>query len=370
MKYPVDGSLRVGLTYDLATEHLAQGASEEEVAEFDSEDTIEALYLALEQMGHRPDRIGGIHSLTRRLARGDKWDLVFNIAEGKSGTARESQVPALLDAYEIPYTFSDPLVLALTLHKGHAKAVARAAGVPTADYHIVHTVEDIGSCSLALPIFAKPIAEGTSRGITADSVITDRGQLDAVSRSLLECYAQPVLLEAYLPGREFTVGILGSGSDAECLGSLEIFLIGDADRGVYSYRNKKQFVGKVEYQLVTVDTDPLLADVERVALQAWVALGCRDAGRVDIRLDANGQPCFIEVNPLAGLNPTVSDLSILVRQSGFGYQALIEGIMRSASARLSERAVQTASEIPRGIVPPELMYQNLERDLIFPAELV
>jgi D-alanine-D-alanine ligase len=326
--------LRVGLTYDLASEHLSQGASEEDVAEFDADETIVALCTALQQMGHQPERIGGIRSLTEQLAAGRRWDLVFNIAEGKHGAARESQVPALLDAFEIPYTFSDPLVLGVALHKGHAKAVVRSRGVPTADYHLVRSPSDIAKCSLTYPIFAKPVAEGTSKGITADSIITEPDRLGPTCLRMLERYAQPVLLETYLPGREFTVGILGTGQAARTLGTLEVHLVGDADVGVYSYRNKKQFVGKVEYRLLRPEADPVVREVEAVALRAWDVLECRDAGRVDIRLDASDKPCFIEVNPLAGLNPEISDLAILVRQSGQGYQSLIEGIMESAIQRL------------------------------------
>ncbi len=328
------GPLRVGLTYDLASEHLAQGASEEDVAEFDRDETVEALCGALSNMGHQPERIGGILALTQRLAAGSRWDLVFNIAEGKHGAARESQVPALLDAFEIPYTFSDPLVLGVALHKGHAKAIARSRGVATADYHLVRSLEDIRDCPLAFPIFAKPVAEGTSKGITSDSIISEPALLAETCSRLLERYAQPVLLEEYLPGREFTVGVLGTGQSARTLGALEVLLVGDADVGVYSYRNKKQFEGKVEYRLVRPERDPVVAATEAVALEAWKALDCRDGGRVDVRLNAAGVPCFIEVNPLAGLNPEISDLAILVRQSGFGYQALIEGIMASAMRRV------------------------------------
>lgn len=330
--------LRVGLTYDLASEHLAHGASEEDVAEFDRDETIEALCAALGRMGHLPERIGGIRSLTQHLAAGARWDLVFNIAEGQRGAARESQVPALLDAFGVPYTFSDPLVLAVALHKGYAKAIVQTHGVPTAAYHVVGRCDELAGCRLEFPLFAKPVAEGTSKGITADSIITGPERLESICSNLLERYAQPVLLEEYLPGREFTVGILGTGQAARPLGTLEVHLVGDADVGVYSYRNKKQFEGKVEYDRVRPDLDPVVSATEAVAVHAWRALGCRDAGRVDVRLDATGRPCFIEVNPLAGLNPEISDLAILVRKTGFGYQALIEGIVHSACSRAGIRA--------------------------------
>jgi D-alanine-D-alanine ligase len=325
--------LRVGLTFDLASALRTQTSSEEDLAEFDSEETVDGIEQAIRAMGHVPIRIGGVESLVRELAAGQRWDLVFNIAEGRYGTARESQVPALLDAFGINYTFSDPLVLALALHKAHAKTIARAAGVPTADFRLIEQLRDLDDLQLGYPLFAKPVAEGTSKGISAKSIIQSEAQLRAVCQALLARYQQPVLVEAYLPGREFTVGVLGTGSGARSLGALEVFLVGDADVGVYSYRNKKEFVGKVEYQHLSSATDPLIAQVEAVALAAYRSLGCRDAGRVDVRLDAQQKPCFIEVNPLAGLNPQVSDLAILVGKTGFGYPALIQSILREALTR-------------------------------------
>ena len=327
-------AMRVGLTYDLASDYRSLGASEEDVAEFDREDTIEGIEQSLRAMGHISERIGGIRKLAAELVTGRRWDLVFNIAEGCYGAARESQVPALLDAYQIPYTFSDPLVLAVALHKAHAKTLVRAAGVRTADYQLIAAPDDLERVKLTFPLFAKPVAEGTSRGITAKSVVRNDCHLRTLCSELLNQYKQPVLLESYLPGREFTVGILGTGSRARSLGSLEVYMIGDADMGIYTYRNKKDFTSKVEYRWIEPANDPTVAAVEAVALSAWHTLGCRDAGRVDIRLDDLGRPCFIEVNPLAGLNPIISDLAILVRQSGLGYQALIEGIVNEAAARL------------------------------------
>ena len=330
--------LHVGLTFDLADEHRITSSTDEELAEFDSEETILGIEQAIANMGHCTRRIGSIQSLVQALAQGKRWDLVFNIAEGRFGSARESQVPALLDAYSIPYTFSDPLVLGIALHKGHAKAVARAAGVPTADYRLIERIGDLEPNALRFPVFAKPVAEGTSKGISKDSIVRSPAELRRVCCDLLDRFAQPVLLETYLPGREFTVGVLGTGTHVRCLGSLEVLLVGDADVGVYSYRNKKQFVGKVEYRWQRPEADSTIESVESVALAAYRALGCRDAGRVDVRLAADGQPCFIEVNPLPGLNPAVSDLAILVKQTGLGYAELIAAIVREATERCPVKA--------------------------------
>ncbi len=327
-------SLRVGLTFDLASTERTAGLSEEDLAEFDSEETIDGIEQALVALGHHPIRIGGIRALVRELALGRSWDLVFNIAEGRHGSARESQVPALLDAYGIGYTFSDPLVLAVSLHKAHAKNIVRSAGIPTAEYRLIERVGQLEHLGLDLPLFAKPVAEGTSKGISSQSIIGTHEQLRAVCEALLARFRQPVLVETYLPGREFTTGIIGTGGGARPLGTLEVLLVGDADVGVYSYRNKKQFVGKVEYRYLSAANESVIREVEGVALAAYRALGCRDAGRVDVRLDARARPCFIEVNPLPGLNHDVSDLAILVKQTGLGYTALIGAILDEARGRL------------------------------------
>src|SRR6266487_388473 len=150
--------MRIGLTYDLRQEYLAAGFSEEETAEFDRPDTVAHLETALQQLGHEMDRIGHARQLIARLANGDDWDLVFNIAEGLSGVAREAQVPAILDVYGIAYTFSDPLVMALTLHKGLTKTVVAAGGVPTPPFVVVESESEVASLASSMPLFVKPVA--------------------------------------------------------------------------------------------------------------------------------------------------------------------------------------------------------------------
>jgi D-alanine-D-alanine ligase len=325
--------MRVGLTYDLKDDYKNSGLSEEALAELDREDTIVGIEGAVQAAGHETVRIGSAPRLVERLARGERFDLVFNIAEGLSGAARESQVPAILDVYGIPYTFSDPLVLAVALHKGLAKHVSRAAGVPTADFVVVETLADLERVDLAYPLFVKPVAEGTSKGVTPASLVWDPSGLRASTRDLLEKFRQPVLVERYLSGREFTVGIVGTGDQAEVLGSIEVLLLAGAEQGIYSYENKQRWEGKVTYRVGNAREDDEVRRAESVALAAWRALGCRDAGRVDIRSDDAGQPCFIEVNPLAGLNPEISDLAILIKEHGIPYEALIRRILESAITR-------------------------------------
>jgi len=329
--------MRVGLTYDLRTEYLAAGFGEEETAEFDRPDTVEAIEHALASLGHHPVRIGHVRQLVDRLARGERWDLVFNFAEGMHGVGREAQVPAVLDAYQIPYTFSDPLVMALSLHKGMTKQVVRAWGIPTPDFAVVHDAADLERLDLSFPVFAKPVAEGTGKGINAASKISDRRALAGVCGGLMERYRQPVLVERFLPGREMTVGIWGTGPDAEVLGTLEIVLNAGAEAEVYSYVNKERCEDLVEYRLVSAERDEEVRRAEEIALAAWRALGCRDAGRVDLRSDERREPQFLEVNPLAGLHPAHSDLPMLCTALGVPYVTLIERIVNSALKRRPEK---------------------------------
>jgi D-alanine-D-alanine ligase len=323
--------LKIGMTYDLRDDYLAEGYGEEETAEFDRPETIDAIEKALKELGFETERIGHIRSLARRLVQGDRWDMVFNIAEGLRGFGREAQVPAILEAFDIPYTFSDVLVLSMTLHKGMTKRVIRDLGIPTPDFDVIETEDQIAGVRLPFPLFAKPVAEGTGKGITAASKIETREALERICRSLLTAFRQPVLVETFLPGREFTVGIIGTGTDAFATEIMEVVLKPQAERDVYSYFNKENFAALVEYRLVD---DSEARQAGETALAAWRSLGCRDAGRMDLRSDATGLPNFMEVNPLAGLHPRHSDLPIIFGLMGKTFSQLIDLIMRSALKRL------------------------------------
>lgn len=334
--------MRIGLTYDLRDDYAGRGFSEEALAEFDSPETVAAIEAALRAHGHETDRIGHVRALAARLVAGDRWDLVFNIAEGLSGRSREAQVPALLEAFDQPYCFSDPLTQAAGLDKAIAKRLVRDAGVPTAPFAVLETDADVRSCRLPYPVFVKPVAEGTGKGCELTSRCRNRAEMAAAGRRLRARFGQPAIAEPFLPGREFTVGVIGNGPRAEVIGVMEILLLETAEAEVYSFDNKELCESRVAYRLAD---DGEAREAGRVALAAYRALGCRDAARLDLRSDADGRPQFLEVNTLAGLHPTHSDLPILAAQAGIPYEALIGRIVRAAAERqgLVPRRMRRAS---------------------------
>lgn len=320
--------MRIGLTYDLRTWYLERGYTMDETAEFDKEETVVALETELIRLGYETVRIGNIFQLVEKLAAGERWDMVFNIAEGLYGDGRESVVPALLDQYRIPYVFSGPVVMGVSLNKYITRLVVEAAGVPVCPGIIANSVHDLDDLSsLEFPLFVKPVAEGTGKGITTRSVVRDRESLVALVTELLASYNQPVLVEEYLPGREFTVGVAGNGADGKVTGGMEVIC---KDNLPYSVEVKENYENFVQYRVYDDDIKP---ECDAVALGAWRALGAVDAGRVDMRADRHGRMCFIEANPLAGLNPVHSDLPMLSRMNGLAFSTLIEMIMNSATKR-------------------------------------
>jgi len=324
--------MHIGLVYDLRDDYLAAGFSSEAAAEFDVEETIAALADAIAALGHTPERIGHGRALAARLVAGDRWDLVYNIAEGVVGRAREAHVPGLLELYDIPYTGSDPLTCAATLDKAVAKRIVRDAGVATPAFAVVRNDHDCCNLPLKYPLFVKPIAEGTGKGIMATSRVTSTAALHRISRRLLETYRQPVLVEEYLPGREFTVGIVGTDAAARVVGMIEVFFLRQDAPAIYSYSVKDQWEQHVRYEIP--QADDVSAAVARLALASYRALECRDVGRVDVRLDAHGVPHFMEVNPLPGMHPGHSDLPIIARMHGIPFIELVGAVITSACARI------------------------------------
>ena len=322
--------MRIALVYDLRDDYRVLGFSEEEVAEFDNVDTIDQLDGALRALGCEVDRVGRGQVLAARLAAGMRFDLVFSIAEGVKGRSREAQVPALCELFDQPYLLSDPLTSAVCHDKAVAKRLVRAAGVPTPAFMVATSDASELRGWTEFPAFVKPIAEGTGKGCETASVVHTPQELASAATKLLQRYRQPVLVETYLPGREFTVGIVGNGRDATVLGVCEILLKEDAEANVYSLRNKELCEELVIY--ARADDGEAWA-AARQALAAYQALECRDAARIDFRSNAFGEPYFLEANPLAGLHPHHSDLPILAAQNGVTYVELIGMILDAGLAR-------------------------------------
>ena len=325
-------SLSIGFVFDLRDDYLAMGHSIEAVAEFDSIETIEAIEASLQRIGHRVTRVGHGRELARRFVTGERFDLVFSIAEGLKGRSREAQVPALCELFDQPYVFSDPLTMAVTLDKAVAKRIVRDAGIPTAPFLVYERAGQSLDGWSHYPAFVKPLAEGTGKGCEKASMVHDEAGLRAAAESILSRFKQAALVESYLPGREFTVGILGAGDTARVVGIIEIVLLTEAgaDEGVYSFANKEECERLVRYDRVD-DEEARLAATR--ALAAHRALQCRDAARHDLRSDATGSPVFLEVNPIAGLHPSHSDLPILSDMHGLAYDDLLAEIITHAARR-------------------------------------
>jgi len=320
--------MKVGLTYDLRSWYIDRGYSMDETAEFDKQETVDALENSLKLMGYETESVGNAFQLIDALSSGRRWDIVFNIAEGLYGDGRESVVPAILDQYKIPYVFSGPVIMGISLNKHLAKLVVAAAGVPVSPGCLITELKDVEKCNLIYPLFVKPVSEGTGKGITEKSLVNTPAELTDMVKWILTEFGQPALVEEYLPGREFTVGLVGYGEDAMAIGGMEVMTINNLP---YSVEVKENYQNYCTYK--PLDND-IIDECKSVALRAWKALDAVDAGRVDLKADRNGNICFIEANPLAGLNPIHSDLPILSRMYGIEYQTLLEMIMKAAIKRI------------------------------------
>lgn len=319
--------LRVGVIHNLKRDPNA-----EDQAEFDSVATVEAIGSALRELGHEPILLEATRELPSLLP-GARIDVAFNIAEGFAGRSREAQVPALLELLEIPYTGSDPACLALCLDKSLAKRVAALAGVPTPAWTLMRGHERLPE-AIGFPAVVKPVAEGSSKGVVGSSVVHDEHELRGLVRQIVTRYHQPALVEAYLPGREFTVGLLGE-KRPRVLPTMEIvFTDRSVSHPVYSYGHKKETEQGVRFEVPAKVDDALGREISRVARRAFEALGCRDVARIDLRLDAHGRAQFMECNPLPGLSPGFSDLCVAAEAAGLRYHELIGAILEPALRRL------------------------------------
>ena len=307
-------------------------------AELDSERTIEAIAAGLRQAGHKVTFLEGDESLYGRLLKGH-FDIAFNICEGHRGDSRESHVPATLEMLGIPYTGSKVLCLALTLDKPMAKRVLAFHGLPTPPFQVFDTPDEPVDLGLSYPLFVKPVGEGTGMGINGNSVVRDQGELRRQLRWLIGTYGQPALVEEFIEGREITVGVLGN-ERLRVLPPLEVDLsrCPPEERGIYTGRIKSELPDLPLYVCPTALTEGQEEELRGLAVAAYRALDCLDVARVDFKLDADDgeRPYILEVNPLPGLSPGVSDLVFEAEAEGMNHAELINAILGAALERYGE----------------------------------
>jgi D-alanine-D-alanine ligase len=325
--------LKVGITYNLKKDFSRQENQPIDfLEEFDAEETIDAIRKVLEGEGHDVIKLGGDAGLIDRL-RQAPVDIVFNIAEGLQGRNREAHIPALLEFLDIPYTGSDPLTLSLTLDKAMAKRVVMSQNIPTPRFKKVERVEDLHGLDLCYPLFVKLCHEGSSKGVRLDSKILDPQSLMEKTTGLLKTYGSSLLVEEFVKGPEFTVGILGN-EDPFVLGVMQIEIKGrPPEESIYSLEIKREWEEKVRYHCPPLIDQDLSRKIEEVALRSYRVLECRDVSRVDIRVGEDRTPYFLEVNPLPGLSPVYGDLVIMARNMGWDYARLVKTIFHHALKR-------------------------------------
>lgn len=326
-------SIRVGLSFNLRGSGGRDGPEDME-AEYDAWSTVSAIAEALSFGGASTVCLLPVERDLPHLLEQTRPDIVFNIAEGRAGRSREMLAPALLELMGIPYTGSDPVALGVAMDKALAKAVAVATGVPTAPWQVVSHADDAAALGrwASFPAFVKPLAEGSSKGVRSASRVHDPQQLARQVQWVLTTYRQPALIEAYLPGREFSVGLLGNRA-VRVLPVLEVRPtrpVGDMSDFVYCYHTKS---GNLETFLCPAPVEPQLQrDLETYGEAIFRALGLRDVARVDFRLDADGVPHFLEVNPLPGLSPA-SLLTAQAQAAGLALADLVAGILLASVNR-------------------------------------
>lgn len=332
--------MHIGIAFDLKTDFVPRaGAPDDALEEYDSPTTVDAIARVLRERGHEVALLGGGRRFVEAvLAR--RPDLVFNLAEGAGSRSREAHVPAVCEMLGLAVTHSDPLTMALALDKAVAKRIVASHGVPTPRFALVESLRDLDALDLEFPLFAKPLFEGSSMGIRKSSRIDARADLAGRVETLLAHYREPVLVEEFLSGPEFTVACVGTGVSARVVGVMEIAPKDCAPEDfVYSLERKRSTTWREEMDyLVPPRRDPaLVRAIGDVALGAYKALGCRDLARVDVRARGDLTPQFLEANPLPGIAPGWSDLALLYEGLGRTYDDLVGGVVDEASARLGLR---------------------------------
>jgi D-alanine-D-alanine ligase len=329
------GPLKVGFTFNVKRVVPTNEGGDDSEAEYDSPKTLQAIREAIASYGHEVFDLEANAELPQKLAQ-TQVDLVFNIAEGFKGRNRESQVPAILELLDIPYTGSDPAVLSIALDKALAKRIVGQQGILTPDFMLMATGKERLPKEIRFPAIVKPVAEGSSKGVFGKSVVQSEAELREVGREMAARYRQPALVENYISGREFTVGMLGERRP-KVLPVMEVVFLGENPYPVYDFQAKLDWDHRVRYEVPARLEPTAQREIERAAWGVFAGLGCRDVARVDFRMDAEGKIYFLECNPLPGLTPGWSDLVLIAEAGGLDYRALIGEILACAIRRYRER---------------------------------
>lgn len=327
--------LRIGIVFELLGERPLRPEEPPDVhAEYEPESTIEALEAAVRELGHEPVRIGGPRALLARAARAEALgiDVALDIAEGEGTRNREAWAPVLLEMLGIPALGSDALSLSLSLDKAWAKEIVAAAGIPAAPHASVESVAEAqhAAASLGFPLFAKPRWEGTAKGIRRSSRVDAAPALAAEVERLLRDYRQPVLLESFLPGAEYTVCV--AGTPPRALPVLQRALDRESGIGVHALALEGAIRPPVAHTPGSL-TPALEQELAAHALAAFRALRCRDFARADFKLDGSGRPCFLEINPLPTF-ATDGSFAILAELLGRPYPAFLADVLAEGLRRL------------------------------------
>lgn len=329
--------MKVALTYNLKKKDETKPP--DYFSECDSQETINAITLALKTKGHTVDAVDVERPNLFSYFRKNRVDMVFNIAEGKFGKFRESEVPAILDYLNIPYTGSHTFSLALALNKALTKKILKAENIPTPPFQVFAKGNEELNPDLKFPLIVKPNCEGSAKGINISNVVHNIDGLFKKIKELLNLYKQEVLIEEFIDGKELTVGILENGKTT-ILPILEIDFSTCKNSGEYFYSwRMKEYQGNAELGTTPTFYCPARLDkhteaqVKEIALRTHHAVGCLDISRTDIRLSYDNIPYVLEINPLPGLSPHESNFPIMAYAAGLTYEDLIEAILLSASGR-------------------------------------
>ncbi len=322
----------VGLTYDLKTDYkFKEGDPTDANAEFDHPSTIDVIAQAIAANGVKVERIGNAGNLLERLG-SLNVDIVFNISEGMFGRNRESQVPAILEMAGIPFVGADALTLGLALDKVMAKKIFIADKIPTPKFFEVNSKEQLNNINHhKFPLIVKPRFEGSSKGLSENSRVQTKEELDKQVEYIVNTYKQPALIEEFISGQEFTVAIIGN-DEIEIMPVVQIKIDGKLKLNDKFYTFARITSDRLEYICPAKISAELKKILDELALRVYRAVECRDFGRVDFRVDQEGRPYVLEINPLPSLS-TEDVFMVLAKAMGITYEQIIGKILNSAFKR-------------------------------------